>query len=55
MKERIMQSMWVKETVKGTYTQVFGKGGGVAPMLDKISSVENHAQAGQNLACFAAS
>ena len=54
MKERVMQSMWVEEVVKGTYTQVLGKGGGVAPMLDKISSVENHAQVGQDLACFAA-
>jgi len=25
MNEKVMQSMWVKEMVKGTYTQVFGK------------------------------
>ena len=54
MKERVMQRMWVKEMVKGTYTQVVGQGGGVAPMFDKINCVENHTQAGQNLTYLAA-
>ena len=49
-----MQRMWVKEMVKGTYTQVVGQGGGVAPMFDKINCVENHTQAGQNLTYLAA-
>jgi len=41
--------------MKETHTQVFGKGGEVVPMLDYFSSIEDHTQAGQDLACFAAS
>jgi len=29
--------------MKETHTQVFGKGGGVAPMLDYFNNIENHA------------
>ena len=48
-----MHSIWVGGGRASSYTQIISKGGGVALMLDKVSCVEDNAQAGQDLAHFA--